>query len=283
MKKIGIIAKLNSPKALSEVSELLPWLKKKGIEVFLEKELAKILNIPSNVSKSQLPSTSELLLVIGGDGTLLSAARIVAGTQIPVLGINAGSLGFMTESTIDEIYTLLEEILQDNFNVSKRMMLKVHIHRQGEKIAEHLVLNDVVINKGALARIIDLETYVDKHYLTTYKVDGLIVSTPTGSTAYNLSAGGPIIYPTLEAIALTPICPHTLTNRPIIVPRTSEINVTLKSDTSVLATLDGQVGVALKLDDIVQIKAAESSFYLVQSQVRTYFEILRTKLKWGER
>jgi NAD+ kinase len=231
-----------------------------------------------------LPARVDLLVVLGGDGTLLSMARLVGVRGIPILGVNLGALGFLTEIPLEELYITLEEALTGHYQFSERIMLTAHIHRQGERIAEYSVLNDVVINKGALARIIEIETYIDREYVTTYRADGLIISTPTGSTAYSMAAGGPIIFPSLQALVLTPICPHTLTNRPLVVPNGVSIEVILASEKEdVYLTLDGQVGFALRYRDVVEVKSAERSIKLIKSSHRSYYEVLRTKLKWGER
>jgi NAD+ kinase len=194
-------------------------------------------------------------------------------------------LGFLTEITVEELYTRLEKVLEGNPRVSERMMLEVTLHREGQEIEKNHVLNDMVINKGALARIVDLETKVNRHFLTTYKADGLIISTPTGSTGYSLSAGGPIIHPLMSCIVITPICPHTLTNRPIVVTDESIISITVASsfDEKVYLTLDGQVGFELREGDSVEVRKALKTTALVMSKTRDYFEVLRTKLKWGER
>jgi NAD+ kinase len=198
--------------------------------------------------------------------------------------VNLGGLGFLTEITLEELYRVLERVLNGDFVTDERVALTVGVIRRGEKLAEFIVLNDAVINKGALARIIDIETTINGEYLTTYKSDGLIISTPTGSTAYNLSAGGPIVYPSLHCIIITPICSHTLTNRPIMIPDDVEVRAILKSkQQEVLLTLDGQQGFVLEFGDTVEVKKAEGRILLIKSPYRHYFEVLREKLKWGER
>jgi NAD+ kinase len=224
------------------------------------------------------------VVVLGGDGTLIAAARLVGDLEVPILGVNLGSLGFLTEITLDELYPSVERCLRGDFEVSLRMMLLASVERGGEVVESHRVLNDVVINKGALARIVDMETSVNGRYLTTFKADGLIVSTPTGSTGYSLSANGPILHPYLECISITPICPHTLTNRPLVMAGDACIAITLESmDEAVFLTLDGQVGVKLICGDVVQIRKSAHATRLVQSRSKDYFEVLRTKLKWGAR
>ncbi|MEK6692819.1 MAG: NAD(+)/NADH kinase [Nitrospirota bacterium] len=283
MKKIGIITKLKKPEAIEVVKKLNPWLKDRGRETFIDIEAAASLG-EKGFQRSEIPSLVDMIIVLGGDGTLLSVARLVGGRGIPILGVNLGGLGFITEIPLDELYTTLERIFKNDYFIEERLMLIVHVHRQGERIAEYNVLNEVVVNKGALARIIDLETFINKTYVTTFKADGVIISTPTGSTAYSLSAGGPIIYPTLHSFVLTPICPHTLTNRPIVLPDDFLVEIALKSESGdVFLTLDGQVGFSLKYGDVVEVKKSQGKIKLISSPKRDYFKILRTKLKWGER
>jgi len=283
MKSIGIICKLNRKEPRDILQHLLPWLQQKGCEVFIDIETASLMGI-RGYERVEIPSLVEAVLVLGGDGTMLSVNRLVAGKGIPVLGINLGSLGFLAEVNKENIYSALEKMLSGGYAVEERLMLKAMIGRGGETIADYLVLNDVVINKGALARIIDLETFIDNIYVTTFKADGLIISTPTGSTAYSLSAGGPILYPTLESIVLTPICSHTLTNRPIVLPDQVSIEICLKSmSEDVFLTLDGQTGCSLKPDDVIRICKADHKARLLVHGERGYFDVLRTKLKWGER
>lgn len=282
MNKIGIIAKPR-PEAKPVLEELLTWMAARGIDPILDVDTASIVGATSTCRKSDVPSAADLIVVLGGDGTLLSVARLVEGKDVPILGVNLGSLGFLTEITIAELFPTLEDVLADHYSVSERVMLNCRVHRQGERIAQAVVLNDVVINKGALARIIEMETYVDGVYVNTFRADGLIIATPTGSTAYSLAAGGPILYPNLEALVINPICPFTLTNRPLVIPDTVKIEVILvKENEDVLVTLDGQVGFALRYRDVVEIRKAETRLRLIESPGKNYFEILRTKLKWGE-
>ncbi|HYA93623.1 MAG TPA: NAD(+)/NADH kinase [Thermodesulfobacteriota bacterium] len=290
MNRIGIIAKRNKPEAAAFVSNLVEWLRPKKIEVYIEKEMEGFLSPTlsegywKSVDRDEMPSHVEMMIVLGGDGTLLSVARQVWNKNIPILGVNLGGLGFLTEITLDELFSVLERVLRDDFEINEREILKAGVIRRGKRIAEFIVLNDAVINKGALARIIDLETTINGEYLSTFRSDGLIISTPTGSTAYNLSAGGPIVYPSLHTIIITPICPHTLTIRPIIIPDDVKIRALLKSrDEEVTLTLDGQQGFTLKFEDVVEVGKAEGRILLIKSPYRHYFELLREKLKWGER
>jgi len=288
MKKIAIFAKVHDPRCLGIAEELTEWLAERGMVACVEEHLSKQLRRPSSAesaASSEIARDADLVVVLGGDGTLIAAARLVGERDVPILGVNLGSLGFLTEITLDELYPSVERCLAGDFEVSQRMMLLASVERGGEQVELHRVLNDVVINKGALARIVDMETYVNGQYLTTFKADGLIVSTPTGSTGYSLSANGPIIHPALDSISITPICPHTLTNRPLVVASDAQISIRLQSalDEAVFLTLDGQVGVKLVCGDVVQIRKAAHTTSLIQSRSKDYFEVLRTKLKWGER
>ena len=284
MKKIAIFAKVHDPRCLGVARELVTWLEAKGLEAMVEAHLARHLQYSSGIEPEEIPASADLVVVLGGDGTLISVARLIGDREIPILGVNLGSLGFLTEITLDEMYPALERCLRGEFSVSERMMLKAEVSRNNTIISTHRVLNDMVINKGALARIIDLETSVDDYYLTTFKADGLIISSPTGPTGYSLAAAGPIIHPTLECLVITPICPHTLTNRPIVVGADASITITLKSlNEDVFLTLDGQVGMELKAADVIRIRRAEHRTRLVKSSSKDYFEVVRTKLKWGER
>ena len=290
MKRIGIIAKQNKPEAVTIVRNLIEWLQPKKIEVYIEEGMGNLFTPhPSAtnlcfVEKKEIPSYAEVIIVLGGDGTLLSVARLVEDHDVPILGVNLGGLGFLTEITLEELYRVLERVVQGDFVTDERVVLNAAVIRRGERLAEFVVLNDAVINKGALARIIDLETTINGEYLTTFKSDGLIISTPTGSTAYSLSAGGPIVYPSLHCIIITPICPHTLTNRPIVIPDDVQIRATLKAkQQEVILTLDGQQGFSLEFEDVVEVRKAEGRILLIKSPYRHYFEVLRKKLKWGER
>jgi NAD+ kinase len=290
MKRIGIIAKQNKPEAVTITGQLVEWLQPKGVEVYIEEEIEKSLRpnltapFLNPVKREEIPSHAEMIIVLGGDGTLLSVARLVGSHEVPILGVNLGGLGFLTEIRLEELYRVLERVIQGDFVTDERVVFHAAVIRRGERLAEFIVLNDAVINKGALARIIDLETTINGEYLTTFKSDGLIISTPTGSTAYNLSAGGPIVYPSLHCIIITPICPHTLTNRPIVIPDDVEVRAILKSrQQEVILTLDGQQGFVLEFGDVVEVKKAEGKILLIKSPYRHYFEVLRKKLKWGER
>ena len=284
VKTYGIIAKRNKPEALSLTRDIISWLAQREISTVVDPAIAEQVGCSRPVEMDAIPSQADLLIVLGGDGTLLSAARLTGVASIPVLGINLGGLGFLTEIFKEETFEVLEKVVRGDFVTEKRMMLNATVYRNDEIISESNVLNDIVINKGALARIIDLETYIDGGYLSTFKADGLILSTPTGSTAYSLAAGGPVVYPSLNSIIVNPICPHTLTNRPLVVPDDVTIRVILKATKQdVHITLDGQIGIPLRGEDVIETKKAASYIHLVTSPLTTYFELLRTKLRWGER
>lgn len=282
---VAIFAKMHDPRCQGIAGELIKWLEARDRKPLVEPALAQLIGHPEILTDDTIRDRADLVVVLGGDGTLISVARLFNDRDVPILGVNLGSLGFLTEITIEELYTRLELCLQSAPRVSARMMLMVTLLREGKPNEVHHVLNDVVFNKGALARIIDLETRINRQLLTTYKADGLIVATPTGSTGYSMSAGGPIIQPQMSCIVITPICPHTLTNRPIVVTDESIISVTIKSsfDENVFLTLDGQVGIELQEGDSVEVRKALNKTSLVMSRSRDYFELLRTKLKWGER
>ena len=283
MKRIGIICKTGRPEPGEILRELLPWLRDKGAEVFIDRETAGSLG-EKGYPRSEIPYLAEAVVVFGGDGTMLSVARIACEKETPILGVNLGGLGFITEVQRTEILDAIETVLAGKSVVEERLMLTACVHRHGEKISEYTALNDVVINKGALARIVEIESFIDRKFVTSFRADGLIVSTPTGSTAYNLSAGGPILDPTMDCVIITPICPHTLTHRPIVLPAGALIEITLKSPAEdVFLTLDGQVGFSLRQGDIVVVQKSPSRTRLLIPRERNYFQVLRTKLKWGER
>lgn len=284
MKRIGIFAKRHNEDAVSLAVEVVAWLVDREIEVFVDEALAKAMPDMHGYPGQAIPPLVDMVVVLGGDGTLLSVARLVGDLRTPILGVNLGSLGFMTEITRSELFPMLEQVLAGDFTVSERMRLLAIIRRKGEEVARYRVLNDIVINKGALARIIDMEAWVDDDYLTTFKADGLIVSTPTGSTGYNLAAGGPIVYPGNHCHVISPICPHTLTNRPIVVSDEATIRIAVKSlEQDVVFTADGQEGMPLECGDVVELRKSNHSTLLIKSPSKDYFQVLRTKLHWGER
>jgi len=284
IKTAGIIAKPRSERATTLVPELIAWLTQRGVTVTIDEEAGIYANQPG-VSREAVAAASQLLIVLGGDGTLLSAARASIGSGIPLFAVNLGSLGFLTAIKADDIYNQLDPVLKGEYQVATRRMLHVELWRADKKIAEHDALNDIVLTKSDIARMIDLEIYVDRYFVCVYKADGLIVSTPTGSTAYSLSAGGPIMTPNVAALAITPICPHMLTNRPVIVPDESEIQVAVlgAGDGANHLTIDGQVGEDLEPGDRVICRRSEHTISLVHPPGSAFFDVLREKLKWGDR
>jgi NAD+ kinase len=281
---IGIISRPRRKDLATVVPGLLQWLEQRKIRVLCDDETSSCLASPGNVrTRQQLAEETDLLVVLGGDGTLLAAARFAAPRGVPILPINLGSLGFLTSFTREELYPALEQTLAGRHAVSERVLLQVELQRAGRTQQKHLALNDAVINKGALARMIDLELLIDGHFVCRYRADGLIVATPTGSTAYSLSAGGPIVHPGVESFLITPICPHTLSDRPIVVQDSARIEVALPTiGDAVFLTVDGQTGIEIQADDRIVVAKAEPRLKLIQPPRKNYFEILRSKLKWGE-
>ena len=281
-KKIGVFCKPKAPSATDILGRLIPWLRKQNYHIFLDTGTAAIINETSSYEKREISQQADLLIVLGGDGTLLSVARAAHPHNIPILAVNLGSLGFLAEISIEELYPTLENILAGKFEIENRMLLNACIWRNGEKVEDHNVLNDVVINKGAVARVINLQVLVNGQYMTSYRADGLIIATPTGSTAYSLSAGGPIIHPSMHTLVLSPICPFTLTNRSILIPDQSVIQVKLAAEyDDVRVTLDGQEGYDMRAGDILEIKKTKTSFQLIRGPNKNYYQILRDKLHWG--
>ncbi|MBF0337578.1 MAG: NAD(+)/NADH kinase [Nitrospirae bacterium] len=283
MKRIGIICKKGKAEPIALLKELLPWLSERGLTVFADSDAAQVLGI-RGYERCALPDLVDMIIVLGGDGTMLSVARLIAQRDIPIFGINLGGLGFITEVSKGEALDALEKVIADDYVIEDRIMLHTRIIRQGQSHEEFTVLNDVVINKGALARIFDIEIFIERKYVTTFKADGLIISTPTGSTAYSLSAGGPILYPTLHCIVITPICSHTLTNRPIVIGDGMLIEARVNPGSKDISlTLDGQIGRALCDNDVIEIRKSDHVARLLLPAQRDYFQVLREKLKWGER
>lgn len=282
--KIGIVAKAHITEPIEITKNLVKWFSDKGIEVLVEKELGEQIGHSNSVEQAEIPELVDVILVFGGDGTFLGMARLACKHGTPILGINLGGLGFLTEVTVDELYPMMQRIIDGDYDVEQRHMLMTSIYRGKENIGTYEVLNDVVINKGAVARIIDLEIYIDDSHVTTYKADGIILSTPTGSTAYSLSAGGPIVHPTIPVTIITPICPHTLTNRPLVVSNDMKLEIKVKThEPDTYLTLDGQIGIRLNTGDRIELTRAENSVNLIRSPYRDFFTILKTKLMWGER
>ena len=284
IKIVGVISKPGIPRASTIVSDLVAWWKERGVETRLDHESARYLGSHDGLPREQVPEGTQLVIVLGGDGTLLAAARAVAGREIPILPVNLGGLGFLTAITLDQLYPELECALCGEQRVVPRRMLHGEVQRDGKTVASYEALNDIVIGKTQIARMIDLETYVDGQYVSTFKADGLIVATPTGSTAYSLSAGGPIVFPAVAAICITPVCPHMLTNRPVLVPDTSVIEIVCKAPRKeAYLTVDGQVGEPLMQNDRVVCRSSQHQVHLIRPPKMFFFDVLRQKLKWGER
>jgi NAD+ kinase len=280
----AIIAKPRSDLAARLVPEVIRWLDDRHVKVRLDPESAAYANRGAGVPRDEVPEGAQLVIVLGGDGTLLSAARAVGGRDIPLFAVNLGGLGFLTAITIDQIYPELERALRGDFPVSRHRMLHCSLWRSQNRLAYYDALNDMVLTKADIARMIDLEVQIDGRFVCVYKADGLIVATPTGSTAYSLSAGGPIVVPDVAALAITPICPHTLSNRPLVVPDESVIQVINRSDDGVTyLTIDGQVGEVLNEGDYVVCRRSKHSISLIRPPEKMFFDVLREKLKWGGR
>jgi NAD+ kinase len=283
IKTVGICTKPNSTPAEEIVPKLIEWLRERGLDVRMDEQTAFYCRC-TGLPRDEVPEGCDLIIVLGGDGTLLSAARAIGQREISLFAVNLGGLGFLTAITVDELFPELERALRGEHRIGKRKLLRVEVVREGEVVCRYDALNDAVLTKAAIARMIDLETHVDDQFVCAYKADGLIISTPTGSTAYSLSAGGPIIFPSVPTICITPICPHMLTNRPVLVPETSVVRVVSRDPgESVFLTIDGQIGTPLREYDTVICRSSQYSLHLVRPPMMMFFDVLRQKLKWGER
>lgn len=288
MKAIGILARPGLSEAGPALRDLVAWLQGRSIRPLLEEKTALLFDGSCGdcavLPGARLAEQADALVVLGGDGTLLAASQLVGERAIPVLGVNFGSLGFLTDVALQELYPALEGLLAGSLRYEERRLLRAAVKRPGQPDAEQHVLNDVVITKAALSRIIELHVWIDGLFVSAFRADGLIVSSPTGSTAYNLAAGGPILHPALPAVLLTPICPHMLTNRPLVVGDDAKIEVRLREpdDSLVHITFDGQQGFPLSARDVVSVTRSPRVLRLVRAPARDYYEVLRTKLKWGE-
>ncbi len=285
MNRIGIFVKAQQ-NAMDKAKELESWLKAKEIEVFIKQNVPAPMTskecLVENIPKA--PSNLSCVVVLGGDGTFLSAIRWIQDTGIPVLGMNLGAFGFLTESSANRLFPIMEDIISGAFTTEERILLSAKVLRDGEAVTCQTVLNDVVVNKEALARIAHINTYIDDYYLTTFKADGLIIATPTGSTAYSLSAGGPIIHPSLKTIILTPICPFTLTNRPLILPDTVTIKIEIdERDSNTFLTFDGQVGLQVTHEDSIVVQKAPHTIHMLRPAGLRFCDVLKGKLRWGGR
>ena len=282
---VGMVAKPHSPKSRALIRRLTRFMTRRGVSYLCDPATARLLGERGKARTIPVLTASvEMVLVLGGDGTLLGVARNMPPKPVPILGINLGSLGFLTEITLADIDAVLTQVLEGSYEVEPRMMLRAQIIRGRKRISSQRLLNDVVINKSALARILEMNLKIDRQFVAKYYADGLIVSTPTGSTAYSLSAGGPIVLPSLKAFCITPICPHALTNRPLVVPDSVRIQVTLEAGAeNVYCTMDGQIGLPLCAGDRLSVHRSKASLPLIVSPQRNYFNILREKLRWGTR
>lgn len=284
IRTVGVISKPEVREARTLVPALLTWLEARGITLRVDEVTAAYAGRTDALSRDLVPQGCQLVVVLGGDGTLLSAARAIGGKETPLLAVNLGGLGFLTAISTDELFPELERALHNEHRIAKRRLLSCELHRGGEIISRYEALNDVVITKAHIARMMDLVCNVDAHFVCRYKADGLIIATPTGSTAYSLSAGGPIVFPSVGALCITPICPHTLTNRPVIVSDSSVIQVlNLAADGDAYLTIDGQVGEPMKEQDRVLCRSSRHSLSLIRPPRMLFFDVLRQKLKWGER
>ncbi len=281
--QVGVFSKPNVKAAVTVVPQLMAWMAARNVSVRCDRETAAYADC-EGMPREDVPDGCDLVIVLGGDGTLLSAARAIRGREIPLFAVNLGGLGFLTAITTDDLFPELERALSGAHRIGKRRLMHADLVRAGTVVARYEALNDVVVTKAAIARMIDLEALVDQKFVCAYKADGLIVSTPTGSTAYSLSAGGPIVYPSVEAFCLTPICPHMLANRPVIVPSSSVITMLNRAgDRDAYLTIDGQVGEHLHEGDRIECRISDFSLHLVRPPQKMFFDVLRQKLKWGER
>lgn len=280
MKRIGLVVKVSNPDAITLADKIADWVTAQGGKVFTDEVLALMVKNATATRLKDLPASIDVMIVLGGDGTMIHAARLINGKRIPILGVNLGSLGFLTAITVAEVFPILEKIMKDDYTVEERMLLSVEHTRYDEVLSAHKVLNDAVI-KGDNARLVRLETRINKEYVNTYRADGLIIATPTGSTAYSLSANGPILYPTIHSIIVAPICPFNLTNRPVVIPDWMTVDVTVSPEQHGLELiLDGQVDLPLESGDVIKIRRADESAYLIKYQGKSYFDILRERLMW---
>ncbi|MBI1357204.1 MAG: NAD(+) kinase [Acidobacteria bacterium] len=284
IRKLGIVSKPGREDIPELLSQVLPWLESRGVLYACDRVTAGYLGRKDGFERSQLDEDFDLMLVLGGDGTLLSVARGVGVRETPLLAVNLGGLGFMMTTGPEEIFTALEKVIAGDYRVQRRMVLSARVRRQGELVASHHALNDVVVNKAAIARLLHLEVFIDEEFMCGYRADGLILSTPTGSTAYSLAAGGPVISPAVASVCVTPICPHTLSNRPVVVPDSAKIEIIFAGgDDSTFLTVDGQVGVNLRIDDRIEVSRAAHAVRVVQPDKLGFFDVLRAKMQWGGR
>lgn len=286
IRKVAIFSKPERKDLPAIVKELVAWLQQRGVDYGTDRVTAEYLGREGGFPREEMPDGFDLVIVLGGDGTLLAAARAVGARETPLLAVNLGGLGFMMTTRPEELFDELSRVLEDNYSVQSRRVLQAEVVRERETLQSYFALNDVVVNKLAIARLLHLDAFVDDEFVCRYRADGLIISTPTGSTAYSLAAGGPIMFPSVQAICLSPICPHTLTNRPVVVPETSRVEVVIQEGGpggSMFLTVDGQVGIDLQSQDRVLTRCAAHRVRIIQPRRLSFFEVLRTKMNWGER
>ena len=286
MRKIGIVSKPDREDLPAIVQELTVWLESHGVGYECDQVTTRYLGREGGFARDQMPDGFDLVIVLGGDGTLLSAARAVGPRETPLLAVNLGGLGFMMTTRPEELFDELGRVLEGRFATQSRRVLEADVMREGRSLQRYFALNDVVVNKLAIARLLHLDAFVDDEFVCRYRADGLIIATPTGSTAYSLAAGGPIMFPSVQAICLSPICPHTLTNRPVVVPESSHVEVLIHEgddNGSTFLTVDGQVGIDLRSRDRVRTRCAAHHVRIIQSRRLSFFDVLRTKMNWGER
>lgn len=283
--KVGIVAKPHRTDFTSRLREILAWLPTCDCDVLVDRAVIENYGIEGlpGIPISSLVGSADFIVVFGGDGTILSVAREVAARDVPILGVNMGTLGFLTSVKIEAIQPALQRVLAGDYSIDRRQLLRAEVVANGDRNGSYEALNDVVINKAALARIIRMDAFIDHDFIAQFPADGLIVSTPTGSTAYSLSAGGPILFPSLEAITVTPICPHTLTNRPIVVPFDRAVRLVLRDGQDVMLTVDGQIGIELSPGAEIVCTRSPNHIDLIKPGDQGFFDVLREKLKWGER
>ncbi|MDO8585498.1 MAG: NAD(+)/NADH kinase [Armatimonadota bacterium] len=286
MKRIGIVANSGKPDALQLASELADWLAARKVEVLIERESAELVNRPDVAADAEMIASSDFVVVLGGDGTILRAARMVGPKRTPILGVHFGQYGFITEIHPPNLESAMERALAGDFLISDRLMLNASLIRGGKELAQYSALNDVVVAKGPLARLLSLSIYVHDKYIATYASDGIIVSTPTGSTAYSLSAGGPVVNPNVDVMLITPICPHTLNARSLVIPGSESVQIVAECDrdeSSMMLTTDGQTGVPLQCSDKVNVARAEYPARIIIWDPLSFYDKLQSRLRWGER
>ena len=282
IRRVGLVVKRREERALPVIESLLDWAAARGVEMLADAREPWFDARMTAATPDQLPDRSDLIIVLGGDGTMIATARMVGTRETPVLGVNFGTLGYLTEYTDADLFPALDEIAKGDYALDPRVMIDCAVERDGQPRARAVALNDIVVNKSAIARIIGIDCWIDGRYVTYYRADGLIISTPTGSTAYNLSAGGPILIPSMGAFVLNPICPHTLSNRPLVVPDAVGIELRVRTeDEEVMVTIDGQIGFDLIAGDRVSLRKSATTFNVITPRDRNYFQVLRDKLRWG--